>query len=181
MNERKNCPYRLENWQDYVADQLPETRRQRMEEHLYLCDHCLLNYTQVIDRFTEEGLPLPDLGPFLQGLPAHPLPATTHAGAAHPPVASRRNTGNRSWNAARKVWFHYIVAASITLFLTASGAIQWIGGSLSMPRTQAHAQAFGIHQTIDDTLNRWIDSSSTWMRSLLPPEPAAYSDNHQAR
>lgn len=185
MIKRQLCPYSLENWQAYVADQLPEAQREQMEAHLYTCDDCLLKYEQIIDCETVDTLPLPELGPLLQTLPAHSHAARPHAGPSLAPAPSApvpsRNTGIRSWNAARKVWFHYIVAASITLFLTASGAIQWIGESLSMPGTQAQSQVLGIHQTIDDTLSRWIDSSSTWMRSLLPPEPAAYPDNHQAR
>jgi hypothetical protein len=180
MIEHMSCPYTLDNWQAYVADRLPEALREQMEEHLYTCYDCLLKYEQAIDRESVDTLPLPELGSLLQSWPAHPLSARPHAGPAPAPVPSRK-TGARSWNAARKAWFHYMVAASITLFLTASGAIQWIGENLFMPMTQARLPESGIHQTLDDTLNRWIDSSSTWMRSLLPPEPGAHSDNHQAR
>ncbi|MDO3680986.1 anti-sigma factor family protein [Paenibacillus ehimensis] len=118
----------LNIWMQYVNDELPPEERERCEAHLDGCDTCLELYMECIGQMAA-GLPaLPDSDAFAAAVmqrwtEEQPLaPRAEDDLANQPPERKRRIPWTQS------PFFHYAVAAAITLLLMSTGVFQSLMG-----------------------------------------------------
>ncbi|MGM0854923.1 MAG: hypothetical protein ACQEWI_20330 [Bacillota bacterium] len=110
----------LEEWKNYVRDEMDDNKRTEYEEHLYCCDQCMSLYMEAIETVQDE---LPSIeGPSL----------FTDEVMERIPVER-----NPVMKPVKKQWyegkvFHYVLATAMTLILMASG----IFGELSKITTE---------------------------------------------
>ncbi|MFB0847382.1 anti-sigma factor family protein [Paenibacillus oleatilyticus] len=118
----------LDIWMQYVNDELPPEERERCEAHLDGCDACLELYMECIGQLAA-GLPgLPDTDAFaaavMQRWAEEQLPAPdVKDNPANPPAERKRRI---PWT--QSPFFHYAVAAAITLLLMSTGVFHSLMG-----------------------------------------------------
>ncbi|CAG7655683.1 zf-HC2 domain-containing protein [Paenibacillus allorhizosphaerae] len=115
----------VEQWKKYVEDELEPVERERCEAHLIVCDLCLEQYMQCLEQ--SEGLPLPDDEAAFAAAAMNRFDELC--------TSQERNAALTVLPAARRdarlpllhhPFFHYAVAAVITLILMGSGVFQTI-------------------------------------------------------
>ncbi|SCW57980.1 Putative zinc-finger [Paenibacillus tianmuensis] len=124
----------LNIWMQYVNDELPPEERERCEAHLDGCDACLELYMECIGQMAD-GLPvLPDTDAFAAAVMQRwteeqpPAPGADDNPANQPAERKRRIPWTQS------PFFHYAVAAAITLLLMSTGVFHSLTGNLEPGR-----------------------------------------------
>jgi anti-sigma factor RsiW len=97
-------------WMLYIKDQLPQSSREKMEEHLLTCDACLALYMEQVE-----------LAEFPAALPESILGAGLVNQVMHRVTSDERRRRTSSF---RRRLLHYAVAAAVTFLLMASGIFQ---------------------------------------------------------
>ena len=120
----------LEQWKQYVEDALAPAERERYETHLAVCDLCLEQYMLCLGQ--AEGLPLPVDEAAFADTAMDRFDALWNVSQEQ--ERERENASQAPLTVKRNVrlpllhhpFFHYAVAAVITLILMGSGAFQTI-------------------------------------------------------
>lgn len=127
-----------EKWVAYVNDEVDETDRQTYEEHVFTCDECLDLYMQAVESQVDR---LPELADdFTEQVVQHVFP-----------VRSERKTKS----IFKRSFFHYVIAAAMTLILMSSGLFGQLTQVASNFEEQANheqSQSF-TEELIDKTLS----------------------------
>ncbi|MEK5440468.1 MULTISPECIES: hypothetical protein [unclassified Fredinandcohnia] len=103
--------YRDEEWLMYMKDELAESRRGELEDHLYSCDQCLEIYMKLVE---DQAVELPDLENI----------HFTDEVVMKLPV----NKEKQKKSILQSPIFHYGVAAVVTLSLMSTGVFQSMTG-----------------------------------------------------
>ncbi|WP_312096049.1 hypothetical protein [Niallia sp.] len=107
--------YSRDHWMKYVKDELNETERIVLEDHLYTCDQCLELYIDAVDK-QEEILPsISDEAAFMNDIMKK---------ISNDMVIE--NVGEKKRPFYQSSIFHYAIAASLTLLLMSAGFFQSI-------------------------------------------------------
>ncbi|CAG7652424.1 hypothetical protein PAESOLCIP111_06532 [Paenibacillus solanacearum] len=118
----------LEHWKQYVEDALAPAERERYETHLAVCDLCLEQYMLCLEQ--AEGLPLPVDEAAFADIAMDRFDALWNVSQEQ-----EREKAPQALPAVKRdvrlpllhhPFFHYAVAAVITLILMGSGAFQTI-------------------------------------------------------
>ena len=108
--------YSRDHWMKYVKDELSETERIMLEDHLYTCDQCLELYIDVVDK-QEEILPsISDETAFMNDI----MKQIFNENMVIEKVGDKKRPFYQS------SIFHYAIAASLTLILMSAGFFQTI-------------------------------------------------------
>ncbi|MGM0829387.1 MAG: hypothetical protein ACQEU4_14300 [Bacillota bacterium] len=99
----------LEEWKNYVRDEMNDIKRSEYEEHLYSCDQCMSLYMEAIESVQDEL-------PSIEGPSLYTDEVMERIPVEMNPVVKK----------VKKQWyeekvFHYVLATAMTLILMASG------------------------------------------------------------
>lgn len=138
-------------WRSYIEGNLPDEEMIVCEEHLYDCDDCMSLYMECLEESDQAGtldaVRLPDVEGLTERIMAdvrsHAMlewkssdaePETLSQSA--PPVTATVHAPAKPRSLFRKTFFHYVIAASITLLLMSTGVFHQLIAN-SMHLTQA--------------------------------------------
>lgn len=108
--------YSKDHWMKYVKDELNDTERILLEDHLYTCDQCLELYIDAVDT-QEEILPsISDEAAFMNDI----MKKISNENMEIEKVIEKKRPFYQS------SIFHYAIAASLTLILMSAGFFQSI-------------------------------------------------------
>lgn len=135
--------YSDQTWRHYVEDRLDETTRNTMEEHLAHCDECLERYLWQLEQV---DIPLPD---------------PVKDGSVVEEVMKRVTSDDKKKHVSvyRRHLINYVIAAAMTLLLTASGLFQTIIDSTDLSGPRADKPPVS-EQVLERTLT-FFDAFST--------------------
>lgn len=159
--------YSYDEWMQYVKDEIKDTDREQLENHLYTCDQCLEDYLQAITA-NETSLPvLSSENSFTDQVMAKVVPALVV-----PDTNNTNNTNNTiNTTSSRKkpfyqqAVFHYLLAAAATIVLMFSGAFQSLATYASSLETPQHVQ-----EKKSSVTEGVINKTFAWMDSLEKKE-----------
>lgn len=127
-----------EKWVAYVNDEVDEADRQTYEEHVFTCDKCLDLYMQAVESQVDR---LPELADdFTEQVVQHVFP-----------VQSER----KAKSIFKRSFFHYVIAAAMTLILMSSGLfgqLTQVASNFEEQANQEQSQSF-TEELIDKTLS----------------------------
>lgn len=109
---------RYEQWMAYVANEVDELTRDEYEQHLYDCEQCLELYMQAIESQVSR------------------LPKLTDEFTEHV-VTNVMNQSNvkpietKALSKSKNSFFHYVIAAAMTLILMSSGIFSQLTQAVS--------------------------------------------------
>lgn len=162
-------------WNDYIWDQLTDSERTELEDHLYACDQCLAAYMKALEQaewtvqmrepeqWTEQLMkqistqaePAKAIAPLKEN---ELIDNTQTAHAQHQQKSKRAVKGKRS------IWqhsvFHYGVAAVITILMMSSGLFHSLAGTSFEVRAESmepKAPVESVSQNLVDKLFYHID------------------------
>ncbi|MCH1624657.1 anti-sigma factor family protein [Ferdinandcohnia quinoae] len=121
-----------DDWLTYIKDELSESKREELEDHLFSCDQCMDVYIKLIDTQAEQ---LPDLDD---------SSFTDEVMAKLPQKKARKRT------VYQHPLFHYGVAAIITITLMTTGVFQSITGIVAT--VEASSSMSKQEQTLSNSL-----------------------------
>ncbi|WML37928.1 hypothetical protein RCG19_11780 [Neobacillus sp. OS1-2] len=175
--------YSYDEWMQYVKDEIKDTDREQLENHLYTCDQCLEDYLQAITA-NETSLPvLSSENSFTDQVMAKVVPAlvvpdtvndlsTMETVRLVPDTNNTNNTNNTiNTTSSRKkpfyqqAVFHYLLAAAATIVLMFSGAFQSLATYASSLETPQHVQ-----EKKSSVTEGVINKTFAWMDSLEKKE-----------
>ncbi|WP_010500471.1 anti-sigma factor family protein [Paenibacillus elgii] len=118
----------LNIWMQYVNDELPLEERERCEAHLDGCEPCLELYMECIGQLADSLPALSDTDAFAavvmqRWAEGQPLASEAEDTLANQPAESKRRI---PWT--QSPFFHYAVAAAITLLLMSTGVFHSLMG-----------------------------------------------------
>ncbi|KEQ25193.1 anti-sigma factor family protein [Paenibacillus tyrfis] len=118
----------LNIWMQYVNDELPPEERERCEAHLDDCDACLELYMECIGQLADRLPALPDTDAFAAAVMQRWTEKQALAPGAenHPANQSAERKQRIPWT--QSPFFHYAVAAAITLLLMSTGVFRSLMG-----------------------------------------------------
>jgi predicted anti-sigma-YlaC factor YlaD len=142
--------YSIDHWMKYVKDELNETERVVLEDHLYTCDQCLELYIDAVDK-QEEILPsISDEAAFMNDI----MKKISNENMVIEKVTEKKRPFYQS------SIFHYAIAASLTLILMSAGFFQSI---IKHTDTIQKAEISVKQESKTDGL---VDKTFAWMDSF---------------
>ncbi|MBO0959304.1 hypothetical protein J1P26_06120 [Neobacillus sp. MM2021_6] len=167
--------YSYDEWMQYVKDEINDTDREQLENHLYTCDQCLEDYLQAITA-NETSLPvLSSESSFTDQVMAKVVPDTVNdlstMGTVRlvPDTNNTINTINTTSSRKKPFYqqavFHYLLAAAATIVLMFSGAFQSLATYASSLETPPHVQ-----EKKSSVTEGVINKTFAWMDSLEKKE-----------
>lgn len=133
----------------YISDTLTDEERVIVEDHIYECELCLQQFMSGVEH-DEHHLPASTTVPDF----AHDILPVT---AVEPSEEAESHQVKPSKSQAFRPLIHYVVAASITIILMASGLFQSIlGWTSTINESSQHAEQSISDSIMDHTL-QWID------------------------
>jgi anti-sigma factor RsiW len=107
-----------EEWLKYVEDELDEEARERYEEHLYSCDHCMEIYLTALET---GGTSFPEISDEARFTESVIEEVQQYKEQGEPSTAKTQRF-------YQKAAFHYIIAAAMTIVLMYTGVFQQLIG-----------------------------------------------------
>lgn len=150
--KREERHYRSDEWLAYIQDLLPDLLRNQMEEHLAICESCLLDYM-----ISLEGLPLAEPEEKL----VSPHLADDVMRLILEEAGKTSKNGRDRWY--RRTIVHYAAAAAITIVMMSVGLFQEMPRHLERWETDSRQQSHSLS-------DRLMDRTSTFLDSLKPKE-----------
>lgn len=164
--------YSYDEWMKYVKDEINDTDREQLENHLYTCDKCLENYLEAVSA-NETSLPvLSNESSFTDQVMAMLTPSvvpdtindltTMETVRLVPDTINNtiNNTVDRKKPFYQQAVFHYLLAAVATILLMFSGAFQSLATYASSLESPQHVQEKKSSMT-EGVINKtfaWMDS-----------------------
>ncbi|MBO0992506.1 anti-sigma factor family protein [Bacillus sp. SD088] len=105
--------YSVENWLQYVRDELEEETRTQYENHLYHCDHCLELYLQAVETNDAQELDLSETENFTDSI------MEQIAEIKNPVQCGQKK--KRMLHLRKQTFIHYTVAVAMTMILMSTG------------------------------------------------------------
>ncbi|WP_042455838.1 anti-sigma factor family protein [Neobacillus dielmonensis] len=150
--------YTVDEWVQYVKNELRESDRMELEDHLYTCDQCLELYLQAIADH-ESSLPiLADENGFTDLIMAA-LPKTMPENSQYSKMSQKQVDNRKTKRFYQQAGFHYFLAAAATILLTFTGAFQSLAKYASSFETQ-HIQEKkpSVTEGVMNKTFAWMDS-----------------------
>ncbi|EKN71531.1 hypothetical protein BABA_00815 [Neobacillus bataviensis LMG 21833] len=149
--------YSYDEWMQYVKDEINDTDREQLENHLYTCDKCLENYLEAVSA-NETSLPaLSNESSFTDQVMAMLVPSVV------PDTINNTVDGKKPFY--QQVVFHYFLAAVATILLMFSGAFQSLATYASSLESPQHVQ-----EKKSSVTEGVINKTFAWMDSLEKKE-----------
>jgi anti-sigma factor RsiW len=157
--------YTLDEWLNYVNDEISENTKQELEDHLYDCDLCLNHYLMAMEA-NESSLPiLSDMSDFTDSVMAKVskqktiVPDTVRNLSTISIVPSVPDTNMNKKPFYQQVVFHYLLAAVATILLTFSGVFQSLAAyANSLERPQVQENKPSVTEGVINKTFAWMDS-----------------------
>lgn len=105
--------YSVENWLQYVRDELEEETRTQYEDHLYHCDHCLALYLQAVEINDAQELELSETKNFADSI------MEQIAEIKHPVQCEQKK--KQRLHSRKQTFIHYTVAVAMMMILMSTG------------------------------------------------------------
>jgi hypothetical protein len=142
--------YSYKEWQQYVMNEMSDSYREKLEDHLYSCDQCLELYSQAVTA-NETSLPtLPDEAHF-----------TDHVMKMVPVTNSNVSKVETASKVPDTRLFHYLLAAAATLLLMFTGVFQSLASYTSAfekPMIQEKKTKPSVTEGVINKTFAWMDS-----------------------
>jgi predicted anti-sigma-YlaC factor YlaD len=155
--------FTIDEWRQYVRNQINENLRDEFERHLYMCDQCLDYYLQAVEE-NESSLPIISSEGNFTDLVMGEVTKAKQLRVA----ASKKSKSQPKTNAKKPFYqqavFHYLLAAVATLMLTFTGAFHSLAvfaGTVETPHFQEKRPS--VTEGV-------INKTFTWMNSLEKKE-----------
>jgi hypothetical protein len=155
--------FTIDEWLQYVRNEINENLRDEFEEHLYTCDQCLDYYLQAVEE-NESSFPILSSEGSFTDLVMGEVTKTKQLKVA----ASNKSKSQPKTNAKKPFYqqavFHYLLAAVATLMLTFTGAFHSLAvfaGTVETPHFQEKRPS--VTEGV-------INKTFTWMDSLEKKE-----------
>jgi hypothetical protein len=149
--------YNYEEWLSYVKNEVNDSTREDLDNHLYTCDQCLEQYLQAISEH-ESSLPLLSNESSFTDMVMAGVSKQKEPAAMKPPVKHKKPF-------YQQAAFHYLIAAAATLLLTFSGVFQSLATYASAIEAPQH-----IKEKRPSVTEGVIDKTFAWMDSLEKKE-----------
>ncbi|WP_462412788.1 anti-sigma factor [Neobacillus sp. Marseille-QA0830] len=154
--------YSTDEWTQFVKNEITESARIELEDHLYSCDQCLELYLQAI-AIHESSLPLltDETGfadEIMASLPKMAAPVAMQNDEIEM-VPEKQEAVKKPKRFYQRAAFHYLLAAAATLLLTFSGAFQTLAKYADSFETQ-HVQEKkpSVTEGVMNKTFAWMDS-----------------------
>lgn len=155
--------FTIDEWLQYVRNEINENLRDEFEEHLYTCDQCLDYYLQAVEE-NESSFPIISS----QGNFTDLVMGEVTKAKQLKVVASKKSKSQPKTNTKKPFYqqavFHYLLAAVATLMLTFTGAFHSLAvfaGTVETPHFQEKRPS--VTEGV-------INKTFTWMDSLEKKE-----------
>lgn len=111
--------YSYEQWKKYIQDEVEEEVRERYENHLYRCDHCLEVYMEALDFAGDSTFPIMEQNAEFTDKVMDRI-MDLHA------VPIKPSGEDKKRRFYQHVLFQYLLAAAVTLIFMSTGIFQSI-------------------------------------------------------
>ena len=105
--------FSTKDWEDFIANNLPESQQLMMEEHLYACENCLADYLHVNEQVHIIDVP--------------ETPEYRIEDLLNEMEVVIENEKRHKKTAFKPIW-QYVIAASLTIILMSSGMFHHVTG-----------------------------------------------------
>lgn len=164
--------YSYDEWMQYVKDEINDTDREQLENHLYTCDKCLEKYLEAVSAnetslpilsnessFTDQVMAMltPLVAPSVVPDTINDLSTMETVGLVPDTI---NNTVGRKKPFYQQVVFHYLLAAVATILLMFTGAFQSLAhyaSSFESPQYVQEKKPSVTEGVINKTF-AWVDS-----------------------
>jgi small nuclear ribonucleoprotein (snRNP)-like protein len=144
--------YPFEEWMKYVENKLDLDVREVYEDHLYSCDQCLNLYLQAV---SEAGSQLPVM------TNEDSFTDFVMAQASEIKLAEQKSVkGKERKLIFKSTFFHYTLAAAMTILLMMTGVFQ------SITQYAGNVQSPDFQQKETSVTAGFVDKTFAWMDSL---------------
>jgi len=163
-------------WRSYIKGSLPDEEMTFCEEHLYDCDDCMSIYMDILEESDRAGtfdaVRLPDADSLTERIMAdvrsNALPRGETAAVeselrseSDVPVTTAVRAPAKRSSVFRRTFFHYVIAASITLLLMSTGVFhQLIANSMHLTQAASTSKQPFSQQLLEKTESIF----STWSK-----------------
>lgn len=141
--------YTMQQWQAYI--QGGEHDRASMDSHLLECVYCTENYLTVIEELQDYLPKVPNITTFTKGVldQIELLPNNN--------ILNRQHLTNKKWYT--NMFFHYTVAASLTLILVGSGIFDQMFDRVSqISQDTEQDQLTSVADQLTNKAGKWLDA-----------------------
>jgi hypothetical protein len=136
-----------EEWMKYVKNELTDTVREVYDDHLYSCDQCLEPYLQAVDEYESELPVLSNEDEFTDLIMAQVKKAAKHEPEVSTPFY-------------QKTFFHYAIAAAMTILFMSSGVFQ------SITKYVYTVQSSEITESTPSVTEEFVNKTLAWMDTI---------------
>ncbi len=141
--------YTDQQWKAYI--QGDELDRASMDTHLLECDACMDIYLIVVEDLHELLPEITNITAFSEGVLQHIKSLPTYSTKHSQPMTHRRWYTN--------MFFHYTIAASLTILLVGSGIFDQIFDRVSeISENTEQAQRATVSDQLTNKAGQWLDS-----------------------
>lgn len=138
--------YSYEQWTAYVKNELEEQVREVYEDHLYSCDQCLEIYLQAVEVFESELPVITDADSFTNSIMAQ----------VSETKEKERETKLPFY---QKTFFHYTLAAVMTILFMTSGVFQSITNYVdNVQRPYLEERSPSVTEGLVNKTFAWMDT-----------------------
>jgi len=151
--------YTIQEWKAYI--QGDELDRALMDTHLLECEHCSEIYLVAVEELHEDLPQLMNLEAFSNAIieEIKLLPKNN--------TNEYRHTNNKKWY--MNMFFHYTVAASLTLILVSSGIFDQMFDRVSqISHSTEQAKKTTVSEQLTNKAGKWLDAIPTKMKEGKP-------------
>lgn len=190
MNGINNGHLTIEQWRQYIRNEMPPAERERADQELLVCEGCMWLFMEAMEADQSDaehwpGTELPDMvrleeQVIAELLDSEPLRTPQPAGdpaeeaschPAPPPMMSEIRRPKRRGSWLQHPVTHYTLAASITLLLMATGALTGFTEKLQhLEQREPESQTIGAE---------WMSSDPSWSDRLVD-KAGSFLDGVQA-
>ncbi|KOP71273.1 hypothetical protein ACFFHH_05135 [Cytobacillus solani] len=143
--------YSEQEWMKYVKNELDKDVREDYENHLYSCDQCLESYLMAVEA-EEDELPIISNGADFTDL------VMAQIADVKMEIAQKPQTGQKKKSIYQSAFFHYSIAAAVTILLMTTGVFQSITQYAENVQNPNLQEEPSMTQGLVDKTFAWMDS-----------------------
>lgn len=143
--------YSEQEWMKYVKNELDKDVREEYENHLYSCDQCLDSYLMAVEAEEAELPMLSNEADFTSLVMAQIADAKMET-SQKPQIGKKRKSIHQS------AFFHYAIAAAVTILLMTTGVFQSITQYAENVQNPTIQEEPSLTQSLVDKTFAWMDS-----------------------
>ena len=145
--------YSEQEWMKYVKNELDKDVREEYEDHLYSCDQCLEVYLMAVEA-EEAELPLISNEVDFTNLVMAQIAETKKD------KPQKQKIGKKKKSIYQSAFFHYSIAAAVTILLMTTGVFQ------SITQYAENVQNPNLQEQRTSLTEGLVDKTFAWMDSL---------------